>query len=78
MQLDRPWAKFCLKSDSNCLLMDFLDPISAARSIYLLRRYDTNSDTKFDSEFEFDQKYIEFDQKWLKTTRFSIKFEIFD
>ena len=28
MQLDRPWAKFCLKSDSNLHLIDFFDPNS--------------------------------------------------
>ena len=78
MQLDRTQAKFHLKSDSNCLLIDFFDLISAARLIYLLRRYDTNSDTKYDSEFEFDQKYNKFDQKWLKSTGFFITFNIFD
>ena len=31
MQLDRTQAKFHLKSDSNCLLIDFFDPIPAAR-----------------------------------------------
>ena len=30
MGLDRPWAKFYLKSDSKHLLNDFFDPISAA------------------------------------------------
>ena len=68
MRLDRHWAKFHLKSDSNRLLIKFFDPISAARF--------TRHDTKFDSEFEFDQKYIEFDRKWTKTTGFLIKFDI--
>ena len=27
MQLDRPWAKFHLKSDLNCILINFFDPI---------------------------------------------------
>ena len=31
MRLDRPQAKFRLKSDSNHLLIDFFDPISAAQ-----------------------------------------------
>ena len=30
MQSNRPQAKFRLKSDSNCLLIDFFDPITAA------------------------------------------------
>ena len=30
----------------------------------LSRRYQTNSDNKFDSEFKFDQKWIKFNQKW--------------
>ena len=47
-----------------------------SRQSYLPQQYDTNSDTKFDSEF--DQKYIEFDQKWLKMTGFLIDFNIFD
>ena len=25
MQLDQPWAKFCLKSDLNHILIDFFD-----------------------------------------------------
>ena len=31
MQLDRPQAKFRLKSDLNCLFIDLCDPIPAAR-----------------------------------------------
>ena len=31
MCLDRPQAKFCLKSDSMSLLIEFFDPILAAR-----------------------------------------------
>ena len=31
MRFDQPQAKFCLKSDLNCLLIDFFDPIPAAR-----------------------------------------------
>ena len=31
MRLDQPLAKFCLKSDLNCILINFLDPITAAR-----------------------------------------------
>ena len=31
MRFDRPWAKFRLKSDSNRLLIDLFDPISAAQ-----------------------------------------------
>ena len=30
MPLDQPQAKFRLKSDLNCLLIDFFDPIPAA------------------------------------------------
>ena len=30
MRLDRPWAKFCLKSYLNCRLIDFLDMNNAA------------------------------------------------
>ena len=30
-RLDQPLAKFCLKSDWNSLLIDFCDPIPAAR-----------------------------------------------
>ena len=41
------------------------------------RRDNTNLDTKFESKFEYDQKFIEFDQKWLKTTGFLIDFNIF-
>ena len=32
------------------------------------RRDDKNSDTEF--EFQYDQKFIEFNRKWLKTTGF--------
>ena len=38
MQWDQPWAKFRLKSDSNCILIDFFDPIWDVRFI---RRDDT-------------------------------------
>ena len=38
MRLDQPQAKFRLKSDSNCLLIDFFNPISAAQFI---RHYDS-------------------------------------
>ena len=31
MRLDWPQAKFCLKSDSNSLLIDFFDPIPAVQ-----------------------------------------------
>ena len=31
MRSSRPQAKFCFKPDLNCLLIDFFDPISAAR-----------------------------------------------
>ena len=31
MWSNRPQAKFCLQSDSNSLLIDFFDPISAVR-----------------------------------------------
>ena len=31
MRLDRPQAKFCLKSDSNRLFIDFFNLISAVR-----------------------------------------------
>ena len=31
MRLDQPQAKFSLKLDSNHLLIDFIDPISAAQ-----------------------------------------------
>ena len=30
MRLNPPWAKFCLKLDSNRLLINFYDPIIAA------------------------------------------------
>ena len=32
MQSNQPPAKFSFKSDSNCILIDFLDPISAIGS----------------------------------------------
>ena len=41
-------------------------------------RDDMKSDTKFESKFEYFQKFTEFDQKWSKTTEFSIDFDIFD
>ena len=41
-------------------------------------RDDTNSDTEFESESEYDKKIIEFDQKWSKMTGFLIDFDIFN
>ena len=46
--------------------------------IYSSWWYDTNSDSKFNFELEFDQKYIEFDQKWSKKTVFLLNFDISD
>ena len=34
MQFNRPQAKICFKSDSNCLLIDFFDPISVVLSTH--------------------------------------------
>ena len=41
---NRPPAKFHFKSDLNCLLIDFFDPISAVRSTRCVRRFDSNPD----------------------------------
>ena len=69
MRLNQPKAKIPLKSDSNRILIEFFDPISAVR---FNRRdeFDLNSDTDFESKFELYRKLVEFNRKWLKTTGF--------
>ena len=43
MRLDRPQAKFCLKLDLNCLLIDFFDSILASRFTRRDRQFNSNS-----------------------------------
>ena len=64
MRLDWPWSKFRLKSDLNHILIDFVDPISAARY--------TNSDKKLNTEFEFDQKLSNLIENGWKRLDFSL------
>ena len=71
--LSQIWFEIGFKS-----LINWLFQSELSRRTHSSRQYNTNSDTKFNSKFEFDQKYIEFDQKWSKTTGFLIKSNIFD
>ena len=81
MQLDRPWAKFCLKSYSNRLLIDFLDP-NFKNQIESLRR---NRKSQFKSKIDriwskmliLIENPVVFDHFWYKSTS-SIKYRHLD
>ena len=60
MRSNRPQAKFCLKSDSNHLLSDFFDPISAAQFTRRddLIRIQTRIRLKSSILYRFNQKWL--------------------
>ena len=65
MRSNQPKAKFCLESDSNHHLIDIFDSEFLTLFNWNIH-YDTNLDTDFESEFEYDQKFIKFNQKFIE------------
>ena len=74
MRLDQPWAKFCLKSYSNCHLIDFYD----LNSWNLIKSSQRNQFQQLKKGWSKSSKSIDFNRKWSNLIEIQLFSTIFD